>query len=969
MLLRPGRAPLVGRQRELAALAEVLAEVRTGHTSVVLLSGEPGIGKSRLLEEFPTSGGVGEGTVLRGGAAAAEGVPPYLPLLEALGEYVALATPDDLRRGLGADMAVLAQLLPEITTRLGQSPDRIALLGAEQEVARLHEVVVAFLADIAATRGPLILVLDDMQWADPASCDLLLHVCRRLAARDAAVLVLGAYRDAEASGNPALERLIGELNRRRLLVPFTLRRLERDESRQLAMGLLRGELTEDVSSVIHDQGEGNPFFEEELLRTLVDEGRLVRRENRWRLATDVRGLLPRGIIDAVRLRLARLSAEVVDALRVAAIIGRHHQARTIAVVLGRDAELVEETLSAGVRAGLTRPDVDGGYSFAHDKVREAVLAELTPERQRRLHLAVGNALEAEGATRRVIPDLAYHFVRAGDPERGVEYALAAGQQALTSFAAADAAAHFRAALGLVSDDDPRRRLEILVFLGEAATQSGDFREAATSYESAATAALAIGDARLAGRAWRGLGSVRWRHEDIAGARVAFERALDLFAPAESREVAETLLDLANLLALSQGEQHEAERRAEQALAIVTRLGDRQLESRVCLAMGTVRFRGNRLGDGRTLLERALQLARDEDARALAAEICGNLASACAYDGDLARSREVGLLRGELAHRTRDPFLARHVQLWLGALAIWRGEWALARECIALAEPAIDQVDSPEPRSYLGILRGLLHYYHGEFVEARANFDAALETIHRETSGDALWMTGWSGMVLSQEGQPSPAMASFDALEALVSTRAEQDTMCGYAYSQLALGYHQLGERDRAAALYPKLLPFRGQVQCLLVDRALAAAAASANNRSAALQHLGDAETVATRAGMRPELALTLMQRGLLLEQQGHPASEADTRAGLKLANGLGMQALAARVLGRRLSQPRRPDRLSDRELEVLRLVAQGRTNRDIAAALVLSEKTVTNHLTSIFAKTGVENRAAATAYAFRNGVV
>src|SRR5258708_11598519 len=181
---------------------------------------------------------------------------------------------------------------------------------------------------------------------------------------------------------------------------------------------------------------------------------------------------------------------------------------------------------------------------------------------------------------------------------------------------------------------------------------------------------------------------------MGGGGGACERGLDLFEPAEGHEVAETLLELTTLLALSLGEQVEGERRAGRPLAIVGRVADRRLEARTCLSIGTVRFRGNRLGEGRELLERALELALAEDAPALAVEVCGQLAAACAYDGDLARSHEVGELRGQLAQRTHDPFQARHVHLWLGALAIWRGDWPAARALVSRAEPEIGLVDSP-----------------------------------------------------------------------------------------------------------------------------------------------------------------------------------------------------------------------------------------------------------------------------------
>jgi len=294
-VLRLGRAPLVGRQRELAALDLTLAEARAGRSTVVLLAGEPGIGKSRLLDEFPPSGHSGTSIVLRGGASQAEGMPPYLPLLEALGEYVALAPSDELRHALGSDAAVLARLLPEIAARLGESIDPPYPISPEQERLRLYEVVATLLGHIASARGPLVLALDDLQWADAATCELLLYVVPRLAARAAPILFLGAYRDSESSDNQPLGRLITELNRRRLLLPLPLPRLEPLESRQLGVGLIHGDVAEDVTTLIHHQGEGNPFFEEELLRALVDERRLVQRDGRWRLEGLNRSLLPRGI--------------------------------------------------------------------------------------------------------------------------------------------------------------------------------------------------------------------------------------------------------------------------------------------------------------------------------------------------------------------------------------------------------------------------------------------------------------------------------------------------------------------------------------------------------------------------------------------------------------------------------------------------------------------------------------------------
>src|SRR5258708_1429460 len=188
-VLRLGHGPLVGRGRELAVLAQALDEMRAGHPGVVLIAGEPGIGKSRLLEEFPVPAQARELIVLRGGASQADGMPPYLPLVEALGEYVALAPPDVLRTSLGAEAAVLTRLLPELPVRLGGTIEPAYPIAPEQEQLRLYEAVAGFLGAIATMRGGLMLSLDDLPWADAASCQLLDHVARRLASRAARVLI------------------------------------------------------------------------------------------------------------------------------------------------------------------------------------------------------------------------------------------------------------------------------------------------------------------------------------------------------------------------------------------------------------------------------------------------------------------------------------------------------------------------------------------------------------------------------------------------------------------------------------------------------------------------------------------------------------------------------------------------------------------------------------------------------------
>ncbi|MFN0070432.1 MAG: AAA family ATPase, partial [Chloroflexota bacterium] len=266
--LRLGRSPLVGRAAELALLEDALREAGVGRANVVLLAGEPGIGKSRLLQEFPSADLGVEVQVLRGGATEAEGMPPYLPFVEALSAYVASAELEPLRALTGPHTSILTRLVPQLEFRLGPAAP-LADLPPEQERLRWFEAVVALHSRLAA-RSIVLLTLDDLQWADAATCDLLLHLIRRL--RSERLLVLGAYRQREAEDNAPFMRARAELNRQRLVRELTVRRLDLAESGSLAAGLLGAETTSSIANLLHDHGEGNPFFAEELVRALVEAG-------------------------------------------------------------------------------------------------------------------------------------------------------------------------------------------------------------------------------------------------------------------------------------------------------------------------------------------------------------------------------------------------------------------------------------------------------------------------------------------------------------------------------------------------------------------------------------------------------------------------------------------------------------------------------------------------------------------------
>jgi predicted ATPase len=383
-------AQFVGRQAELAFIWNQYEAAKGGRTRVVLLVGELGIGKTRLLDEVAARAVSDGATVLRGGASESEGMPPYLPFLEALGKHSRLTPIDQLREQVGATPQVLASILPELALRLGGQPGFYAL-PPEQARLRLYEAVGSFLEAISAAQV-VVLTVDDLHWADSASLDLLRYITRHHA--HARLLVLGTYREGEIDRNPALEGAVNEFVRQRGLTKIAVEPLTLEEIEALAVSYLAAPVSPATSQLLHAQSEGNPFFAEELIRGWIELGVLVQQNTQWVAVTSpLLQRLPSSIVGALRQRFSRLSQNIIDHLRIAAIIGRTFDLSLLAAVEDQEVEAVEERMLEAVRAGLVRTDQEGVFTFSHDKIRECLYTEVSSSRRRHLHETIGRILE------------------------------------------------------------------------------------------------------------------------------------------------------------------------------------------------------------------------------------------------------------------------------------------------------------------------------------------------------------------------------------------------------------------------------------------------------------------------------------------------------------------------------------------------------------------------------------------------
>ena len=318
-LQRLARVPFVGRQQELASLKAALEEALSGKGSLRLVTGEPGIGKTRLAQELALYAQLRGRKVLLGRCTEAEGSPPYLPFVEALETVIGEQRTESLQERLGEDASIVAKLLPRIAARLPDLPPP-PQLPPESERYMLFQAVTALLRGVAEESG-LLLVLEDLHWADKPSLLLLQHLARQL--QGSSLLVVGLYRDVEVDPKHPLSEVLADLRRDRLYERISLSGLPAQEVQTLVSTVSEQEAPEVFARALYEQTEGNPFFVEETLRHLVQEGVIYRSEAGWTsdlTITEMR--LPEGVKQVIGSRLDRLSDDCHSLLRQAAVLGR-----------------------------------------------------------------------------------------------------------------------------------------------------------------------------------------------------------------------------------------------------------------------------------------------------------------------------------------------------------------------------------------------------------------------------------------------------------------------------------------------------------------------------------------------------------------------------------------------------------------------------------------------------------------------
>lgn len=460
---------LIGRQPEIELLQGAFDSVLSGHGQVVFLSGEPGIGKTRLSEalaDYAESQGAG---VLWARCHRADDTPAFWLWSQIVRASLRGASIDQLRADLGGGLSAMAQVVPALHDLIPDVPVLAPLEGSQARY-RFFASLADYLDRLAARR-PLVLLLDDLQWADPSSVLALEHVADQLASQR--ILLVGTYRSAEVEGNLAVAQALARLSRSQATKRIPLEGFTLDDTTALAEAVSGNALPPAISASIQDRTDGNPFFVRELVRLMREEGwdELPEVPGRWGSA------VPVGVREAVILRLQPLARETQSILTAAAVIGSSFDLDVLASVSEVAFDPLLDRLEEAVNAGLVEADLENvnQFWFSHVLIREALLAGLLGVRQARLHARIGEVLEKRATTQAdpTYSEIAYHYAEAapiGKAEQAITYLTLAGKQSMERFAYAESAEQYQHAAQLLEGFLPDRQAELadtLLRLGKA----------------------------------------------------------------------------------------------------------------------------------------------------------------------------------------------------------------------------------------------------------------------------------------------------------------------------------------------------------------------------------------------------------------------------------------------------------------------------------------------------------------------
>ena len=766
----PDRTPFIGRDDEREELLGRVEQLQQGRGGLVLISGEPGVGKTRLAETVLEEARQVGTMCLVGRCYEMEGAPPFNPFLEQLESLVRMVPTQALREALGGAAAEIARIMPGLRETFSDIPPPVEL-PPDQQRRYLFTKYREFL-ERTCRIGPMVVLFDDLHWADESSLLLLEHLANHL--HGLPVLAIGTYRDVELEVTRPFAKTLESLTRQRLARRIALRRLPEEQVGDLLAALGGAAPPSELVRVIFHETEGNPFFVEEVFQHLSEEGRLFDDESNWRSDLSIDELdVPEGVRLVIGRRLERLSDDARAVLTSAAVIGHKFALGVLEALDEVHGDALLDALEEAERAKLIVEQAQGretAYAFAHELIRATLVGALSMPRRQRRHRHMAEAMERLYADRieQHASDLAYHLYQAGsgaDEEKTLRFLMLAGDQALDQAAFDEALAHIGRALSIEEDPEPQQHAEFLRKRGAALRGLGRWTDAMQQWQEVLPLFESLEDAVGVAGVCLDMGYYLWWQLDV-GVLDVVDRGMRAIGPTPCVERSRLLAMQGLAIAVFGGEYDKGKLAMHEARRMGEQIGDQSvagsaLGSELVLALNYMRF-----AEGVALrpeAERILRAANDQS------QLCQMLSSVehalmCMgrLDEALALGNEVAPVADELGHvgalvrhdyslniarwcrhgdldeweayarRSRDSWsrIGPSWGLWadwlLGGVSFCRGDW---EEAVKITASFVQEY----PENYMaGVLWGglfVLQAYVGR-EDALATFERRRETLPR-----------------------------------------------------------------------------------------------------------------------------------------------------------------------------------------------------------------------------------------------
>ena len=986
---------LIGRTAELAAFHLLIDQGKSGRGQVALLSGEAGIGKSRLVAEAKVAAAAQGFLLLQGNCFQPDISSPYASLLDLLRSSAANQLAATTATELAPFARELHQLLPDVVPL---PPDQAPLVSSdpEQEKRRLFAALAHFFTGRAATQ-PVLLIIEDMHWSDDTSLQFLHYLARRCSAHP--LLILLTYRSDEV--RPSLRHFLAQLDRERLAQEISLARLTRDEVEAMlrAIFALPRPLRLELPDSLYALTEGNPFFIEEILTSLVAAGELSYANGRWERKPFNELRIPRSVQDAVQQRADQLSQDARRVLILAAVAGRRFDFALLQALTKHDEDQLLTLMKELMAAQLVVEESEEQFAFRHALTRQAMYADLLVRERKTLHRTVAETMERvySSTLDAHLADLAAHFYEAGAWEKALAYGQRAGEQAQALYAPQAATLHFTRALDAARHVSLTPAASLYRARGLAYDTLGDFERARADQETALQLAHKASDRYKEWQVLLDLGLL-WAGRNYAQAGDYYQQALALARTMDDpAALAHSLNRLGNWY-LNAEQPDEALRCHQEALATFQALSDRRGKASTLDFLGMASLLSGDLIQSAVYNQQAIVLFGELDDRQrlisslVTLMLCGGhyqndtVVPAAVGFAELLHQGELALkIAGEIGSRSDEAYTLIHMAMCLGL----RGEYARALE---VAQRGLAIAEEIEHRQWMTAghrTLGALYLDLLALSEAQQHLEQALALA--QEIGSRVWtriVPGFLALVSLAQHDVTRAEALLNAaLGPDDPAQTVGQRLVWYARTELALARNDpllaLHIADQLLAsttniseerVIPRLWKLRGEALVAL------------HREAEAEKMLRAAQDVAHAQGLRPSLWRIAIDLGKLYQ-----AALRDEEAALAFATAQELiEDLATSIpdttlrdqflhkaselipgqepLSARRAAKKAFGGLTEREREVAALIAQGKANREIAEILVVNYRTIEKHIENMLSKLGFASRAQIAVWAAEKGL-